>query len=802
MSAERQDTVPLGLRSSPSPPATRARVLRSASRTSTSSLTRSRSSVSRSPPMPGPGPMSAKRSASVCSYFDEKEFRRLEDERNKSVAYGVALLKRNKKLEQQLCEATVDAETHRIENSQLKATLKAVCDRERRRDAEWMYIQEEIGEKDQQNEVLRVQLEMQSGRVIRRSVSPIQSVPSWSPVTATPRQRGYYMSVSRSPSTAARSCSPSVSVRAPPGQDMGTQTTPEQRRRDDERCALRVAPAREASPSLGRPDGSESSTPLRRSSVTADGSPSPAPPQAAPSPTHRSVVSPPAKSRATVSPSRARERSESVSRCGTDASLDGVCFGVSLGDELQRAQQKDEVIVSERPKRQLVEDEEQRAFERLSMHEVKSAMQAARPHKLWGQIGENLVRQERYIRDRVGDQELTARELLSEDFVGLMPSVRRCRSLSTARSDSMQQRRTGRRRAEPTTPVSRRCAAKPITPPAQRRAAAAGATQRGQRPGARSRSNPPEPPVRVPTTSTSPPQPTYAYTEHDQRTPVRVRRFVSRPTVSAVNAAGPTVTKCVSPRPIGRVFGGTAKTMASTAPHSYVRRTLGEINPNTAHVQATQKQERMYTGIMPVSQVLDVKCADWCKLREHVLRVTPLMGSRISQMNETRAKEKMFKIAHQNLKRVLLGVARRPLQPGAKWNLTASEIMRIDEHHRGEVQLALQEIVIALDLMRGVHRESAMTVDEVRDNIPSLLLLAQWACERDVVFQTIGQATPSRSVSRARSVSPRPVVSHACTTPATSLRTRSLSLAPSTMDRDSRSPTPRVYRMSPGIRVR
>lgn len=184
-------------------------------------------------------------------------------------------------------------------------------------------------------------------------------------------------------------------------------------------------------------------------------------------------------------------------------------------------------------------------------------------------------------------------------------------------------------------------------------------------------------------------------------------------------------------------------------------------------------------------------------------------------MNETRDKEKTFKQAHQKLKRVVLDAvgAHRTLVSGGLWCVTKGETARIPGYHRGAVQLALQEIVIAFDMMRDINRESMKTVQEVVANTDSLLVLAQWACERDVLFQTVGQATPSRAaslprtVSRSRSASPRPSLQQSVPLPPTPVpslgsRMRSVSTGGHSTERDYRSPTPRLGgRFLAGLRV-
>eukprot|EP01062_Namystynia_karyoxenos_P053735 TRINITY_DN4371_c0_g2_i1.p1 TRINITY_DN4371_c0_g2~~TRINITY_DN4371_c0_g2_i1.p1 ORF type:complete len:1022 (+),score=237.96 TRINITY_DN4371_c0_g2_i1:88-3066(+) len=235
------------------------------------------------------------------------------------------------------------------------------------------------------------------------------------------------------------------------------------------------------------------------------------------------------------------------------------------------------------------------------------------------------------------------------------------------------------------------------------------------------------------------------------------------------------------------------------------RRGLGELRANTMHVSHTYgaKLGRAEGGWdhAPLSRVADTRAQPWCKLRELVLHASHLTGRRIMQIDETRDKEKTFKQAHQKLKRIVLDVvgADRELPTGSAWRVTPSEAGRLHEHHRAAVQLALLEIVIAFDMMRTVHRDSMVTVQEVVASTDSLILLARWACQqRDPMYQSIGQSTPSRSVSRPRSVSPRPQTVSCprsavspLPSPAPTMRSvaRSVSVG---IDREGRSPQPRV----------
>ena len=148
---------------------------------------------------------------------------------------------------------------------------------------------------------------------------------------------------------------------------------------------------------------------------------------------------------------------------------------------------------------------------------------------------------------------------------------------------------------------------------------------------------------------------------------------------------------------------------------------------------------------------------EWTQLRETVLHADSSMALKIAQIKESKDKEGIFKVAHQSLKVVLAtAVHDRTLQPGEVWKLHPEEIEGIPRHQRAQVLRALRDIVCAYDMMRETQKASLLTVQEIRANVPSLILLARWSQQGR--YSSIGRSsspptTPSY-LSRARSTSP------------------------------------------------
>eukprot|EP01064_Diplonema_japonicum_P016356 TRINITY_DN24369_c0_g1_i1.p1 TRINITY_DN24369_c0_g1~~TRINITY_DN24369_c0_g1_i1.p1 ORF type:complete len:914 (+),score=214.54 TRINITY_DN24369_c0_g1_i1:40-2781(+) len=163
---------------------------------------------------------------------------------------------------------------------------------------------------------------------------------------------------------------------------------------------------------------------------------------------------------------------------------------------------------------------------------------------------------------------------------------------------------------------------------------------------------------------------------------------------------------------------------------------------------------------------------EWIQLRETVLHASPSMGLKIAQITDSKDKEGIFKIAHQALKAVLSeGIKERSFHPGEPWHLRPEELEGIPRHGRMTVLRSLRELVCAYDMMRTTQKNSLLTVQEIQDNIPSLILLARWS--QQAVYSPA--KTPNTAVQRSVSAS----VHRSVTPPCTPSYARSRSRSPS-----------------------
>eukprot|EP01060_Flectonema_neradi_P024202 TRINITY_DN3282_c0_g3_i1.p1 TRINITY_DN3282_c0_g3~~TRINITY_DN3282_c0_g3_i1.p1 ORF type:complete len:898 (+),score=184.23 TRINITY_DN3282_c0_g3_i1:379-2694(+) len=144
---------------------------------------------------------------------------------------------------------------------------------------------------------------------------------------------------------------------------------------------------------------------------------------------------------------------------------------------------------------------------------------------------------------------------------------------------------------------------------------------------------------------------------------------------------------------------------------------------------------------------------EWTQLRETVLHASPSMGLKIAQISDSKDKEGIFKVAHQSLKAILSSAIHdKSFLPGEKWNLTPESVERIPRHARTNVLRALRDIVCAYDMMRPTQKKNLLTVEEIQNNVSSLILLARWSQQ---AFYCSGSrsSTPPPSTPRLPSLS-------------------------------------------------
>ena len=143
----------------------------------------------------------------------------------------------------------------------------------------------------------------------------------------------------------------------------------------------------------------------------------------------------------------------------------------------------------------------------------------------------------------------------------------------------------------------------------------------------------------------------------------------------------------------------------------------------------------------------------WTQLRETVLHASPSMGLKIAQISDSKDKEGIFKVAHQSLKAILSSAIHdKAFLPGEKWKLTPESVERIPRHARTNVLRALRDIVCAYDMMRPAQKKNLLTVEEIQNNISSLILLARWS-QQSFYSSSSRSSTPPPSTPRLPSLS-------------------------------------------------
>eukprot|EP01063_Lacrimia_lanifica_P013818 TRINITY_DN20425_c0_g1_i1.p1 TRINITY_DN20425_c0_g1~~TRINITY_DN20425_c0_g1_i1.p1 ORF type:complete len:535 (+),score=146.10 TRINITY_DN20425_c0_g1_i1:205-1605(+) len=143
----------------------------------------------------------------------------------------------------------------------------------------------------------------------------------------------------------------------------------------------------------------------------------------------------------------------------------------------------------------------------------------------------------------------------------------------------------------------------------------------------------------------------------------------------------------------------------------------------------------------------------WIQLRETVLKVSGSMALKISEIQESKDKEGLFKRAHQSLKAVLTRSITREMRPGGSWQLRPEEIERLPRHARSTVLRALRDLVCAYDMMRTPQKDSLLTVREILNNISSLILLARWSQQTSAQFRARSSSPPRQTSPHSRSSS-------------------------------------------------